>query len=86
VRRCGAVGKVGEVGFKRCTQGRHGVGAMKGAADKRKSRAAQRQAVAKQKDDASKQQARQQQELAAKQTEYGRAQTACVQGKGYTLK
>ena len=82
----GVVGQIGDVDSSDALKAGVAVGAMKGAADKRKSRAAQQQAAAKQKEDAAKQQAQQQQELAAKQTEYARAQTACLEGKGYTVK
>jgi hypothetical protein len=72
------VGHVGDVDSTDATRAGAAVGAMKGGAQQRKQRAAQQQAAAQQQQTATQQQ--------GGQANFQKARTACLEGRGYTIK
>ena len=73
------VGHVGDVDSTDATRAGAAVGAMKGGAQQRKQRAAQQQAATQQQQAAAPQQQ-------GSQANYQKARTACLEGRGYTIK
>ena len=73
------VGHVGDVDSTDATRAGAAVGAMRGASQQRKQRAAQQQAAAQQQQAATQQQQ-------GGQANFQKARTACLEGRGYTVK
>jgi hypothetical protein len=73
------VGHVGDVDSTDATRAGAAVGAMKGGAEQRKQRGAQQQAAAQQQQAATQQQQ-------SGQANFQKARTACLEGRGYTVK